>query len=229
MVKGIVCTLGPSCYNLIGDLKNSGVAIFRINGSFGIPYIRIIDELKEKNIPILVDLPGSRTKNKHMYVTDEDLIQFAINNKLDYVGLSYVKNAEEVRKLKDVLNPFNIKVIAKIENKEGFENRMEIIKEADKILIDRGDLGTSIGFENVPRHQIEILKSCNMLNKEVIVATEMMMSTLNSTKPNCADVSDVYFAVHHGADYVMLSEETAIGKNPLETVKIMKKIIDTLQ
>lgn len=223
--RGIVCTLGPASWNHIKELKAHGMSIARINGSFGIPYKGAIKELKDNNIPIIVDIPGTRIKEKVDYITDEDLINFSIENKVDYVGISYVRNAQEVIEMKNRLNPHGIKIIAKIETKESLENREEIIKVADAILIDRGDLGTAIGFEKVPKSQILVLADCNKYNKPVIVATEMMMSTINSTKPSCADVSDVYFALHHGANYVMLSEETALGKEHISTVKIMSKII----
>jgi len=227
--KGIVCTLGPASWNLMKDLKDAGMSIARINGSFGIPYKKAIEELRQLGVKILVDIPGNRKKTKFSYIQDDDLINFAIENKMDYVGVSYVSNANEIKDIRKTLNGNHLKIVAKIETKEGFENREEIIKEADKILIDRGDLGTSIGFEKVPYCQVEILKDCVRLNTPVIVATEMMMSTIEKTKPNCADVSDVYFAASHGANYVMLSEETAIGKNPIDTVKIMRKILDEIK
>jgi len=223
--RGVVCTLGPSSWNHIKELMDHGMKIARINGSYGIPYKGAIKELKDYGIPILVDIPGTRIKKKIDYIEDEDLINFSIEHKVNYVGISYVKNAQEVINLKNRLNQHGIKVIAKIETKEALENREEIIKAADGILIDRGDLGTAIGYEKVPKGQISILEDCKKYDKPVIVATEMMMSTINSNKPSCADVSDVYFALHHGADYVMLSEETALGKNPLETLKIVGRII----
>ena len=223
--RGVVCTLGPASWNYIKELRDYGMSIARINGSFGIPYKGAIKELRDYNIPILVDIPGTRLKKKIDYVNDNDLINFSIENKVDYIGISYVKNAQEVIDIKDKLNLYRIKIIAKIETKEGLENREEIIKAADLIMIDRGDLGNSIGYEKVPKSQILILTDCQKYDKPVIVATEMMMSTINSTKPSCADVSDVYFALYYGADYIMLSEETALGKNPLQPVEVVSKII----
>ena len=154
------------------------------------------------------------------------MINYSIENKVSYVGLSYIKNAKEVIDLEERLSSHGIKVIAKIETKESLKEREEIIKVADIIMIDRGDLGTAIGYEKVPKNQILILEDCKKYDKPTIIATEMMMSTINSSKPSCADVSDVYFALHYGANYIMLSEETALGKDPLSTIKIVKKKIN---
>ncbi len=224
--KGVVCTLGPASWNMIRELREAGMTLARINGAFGLPYKGAIRELKDIGVQILVDVPGERKKDKLGYVTDDELIQFAIDNRLDYIGLSYVKNAEDIKKVREKLGGSNVRIIAKIENGEAVQNREEIIKESDKVLIDRGDLGTDIGFEKVPRVQSLIIESAKMLGKDVIVATEMLMSTLKSTKPNCADVTDVYLAASQGADFIMLSEETALGKNPVDTVKITRRILD---
>tara|TARA_B100002003_G_C14056667_1_gene508809 strand:- start:101 stop:811 length:711 start_codon:yes stop_codon:yes gene_type:complete len=229
MKRGIVCTLGPASWNYIKELRDNGMSIARINGSFGYPYKGAILELKDLEVPVLVDIPGNRKKHRIAYVTDEELINFTNKYNLDYVGLSYVINAEEIREFKQKLNGERIKVVAKIENEEGYNNREEIIKEADIIMIDRGDLTTSIGFEKVPFAQMEIVMDCNRLNKEIIVATELMMSTLKEKSPNCADVSNIYFALYHGANYVTLSEETAIGKYPIESIASVNKIIKELE
>lgn len=225
MKRGIICTLGPASWNYIKELKDNGMSIARINGSFGYPYKGAIMELQKLGVPVLVDIPGDRVKHRITYVTDKELINFVKKYDLDFVGLSYVNDAEEIRKFREKLDGKRIKVIAKIETEEGYKNREEIIKEGDMIMIDRGDLTMSIGFEKVPFAQMKVVEDCNRLGKEVIVATELMMSTSKEKSPNCADASNIYFALYHGANYVTLSEETAIGKCPVNFTINMNKII----
>lgn len=227
--RGIVCTFGPSSLNYIKEFKDNGMSIARINGAFGLPYNGFIRELKDYGIKTLLDLPGERSKSRHLYTKDSDLIEFAKKNKLDYVSISYVKNPNQVRELRELVGHYGIKIVGKIETKEAVENQEnleEIIKESDMVMIDRGDLSKAIGFEKVPRYQILVTELCNKINKEVIIATGNMMSKIDSEQESCGDVANVYFALLNGANYIMLSEETAIGKYPIETVRIVKKIID---
>ena len=221
----IVCTVGPKTIPHLKDIVAKGVGLFRLNGSFGIPDIAY---LRKFSHPILLDIPGRRKKGVSHNLTDEELVDLAIKREIDYIGMSYVRNAEEVKRMRDYIKEKggNTKIVAKIETKEAVENVKEIIDASDMVLIDRGDLGTDIGFEKVPHYQKEIIRQCNEKGKKVIVATEMMMSTIKSDKPNCADVSDVYHAVQSGSDFVMLSEETAQGDEPVKTIEIMRKIID---
>ena len=139
MKRGIICTLGPASWNYIKELKDNGMSIARINGSFGYPYKGAIMELQKLGVPVLVDIPGDRVKHRITYVTDKELINFVKKYDLDFVGLSYVNDAEEIRKFREKLDGKRIKVIAKIETEEGYKNREEIIKEGDMIMIDRGD------------------------------------------------------------------------------------------
>jgi len=231
MAVGIVATISPRTIHLIDKLIEHGVSIWRLNGSFRIP--KNLDKLKKTKIPILLDIPGNRKKKTTRTKTDEELIEFALENTLDYIGLSYVtckddvtkcrKKIDDIRASKNMLN--DLKIIAKIETKEALMNLEEIIPVSDMLLIDRGDLGTAIGWEKVPAHQKIVLYYANLHKIKCIVATEMMMSTIVNEKPSVADVSDVFYALIDGADYVMLSEETAINPNAVRSVQMMKKII----
>ena len=232
MVIGIVATISPRTMHLAEQLAENGVKLWRFNGSFRIP--KNIDRLKKTGIPILLDIPGDRKKKMTRTKSDEELVQFALENELNYIGLSYVTCKEDVTKWREYVqeirkknNRYNeLKIIAKIETKEALLNLEEIIEVSDMLLIDRGDLGTDIGWEKVPAHQKIILYYANEHKIKCIVATEMMMSTINNEKPNVADVSDVFNALIEGADYVMLSEETAMNPNALRSVVLMNKIID---
>ena len=155
---------------------------------------------------------------------DLEVISKLNEMKVDYIGLSYVRSAKDVANVKKLTNG-NIKIISKIETKDAITNLDEIINESDMIMIDRGDLASEMGFEQIPYLQNKIIKRCKTLNKQVIVATEMLLSMLDKPTPSKAEVTDVSNAAFQGADALMLSEETAIGKYPVETVQVMKKII----
>lgn len=221
----IVCTIGPASLDKIKELQEQGMALVRFNGAFQ-PFST---ELRNKiPVPVLLDIPGKREKKRTSQFSDEELILLAVHNRVDYIGVSYVRTPEDVLSIVRLLHGAPVKIVAKIETKEAYENMDTIISmpEVSMLLIDRGDLGTAIGPEKVPHAQKKIIERCKHFNKPVIVATEMLMSTLKKEKPNCADVNDVYTAVTQGADFVMLSEETALGDDPLRPVKIMRGIID---
>jgi pyruvate kinase len=117
------------------------------------------------------------------------------------------------------------KIISKIENQEGLDHLDEIVEASDMVMIARGDLGTEIPLEDIPEIQMNVIKTCQLKNTPVIVATQMMASMVENPTPTRAEVSDVFLAVREGADYLMLSEETTIGHYPIQTVEIMQKII----
>ena len=221
----IVCTIGPSTFNILDQIKDINIGLIRINGSFLVPEI---SQVKKLGYPILVDIPGKRMKNKNQMLSDEELVEMAINNQVDYIGLSYLKSADEVNKMREYIQSRNssTKIVGKIETKDALDNADSIIRACDMVLIDRGDLGTAIGYEKVPFYQQLIIRKCNELNKKIIVATEMLMSTIKKEKPSCSDVTDIFFAVMSGCDYVMLSEESAIGENPVNSLRVMSKIIE---
>ena len=221
---GIVCTISNKTVRHLKKMKDLGMSIIRINGAYDIPDIR---KLRGVGVPILIDLPGKRKKERQNHMSDRDLLDFAIENRLDYVGLSYIDSGREVDSVRKYIETKNgnTKIVGKVETMKAIINPIPIVRASDIVLIDRGDLGTDIGFEKVPYYQQRIIRLCNQLNKKIIVATEMLMSVINNRKPNCADVNDVFTAVIQGADFLMLSEETAVGNDPINAVRNMAKII----
>lgn len=162
-------------------------------------------------------------------LTEKDLadLQFMIEHKVDWVALSFVRKPEDIIGLKSRLKDADCKakVIAKIEMPEALKNLRDIIVESDGVMIARGDLGVELPIEEVPLIQKDIIKKCLHRAKPVIVATQMMESMIDRTKPNRSEITDVANAVLEGADAVMLSGETATGKYPRLVVETMTKII----
>jgi pyruvate kinase len=158
---------------------------------------------------------------------DKADFEFIMGQNLDWLALSFVRKAQDIIELKKLIKGHNskIKVIAKIEMPEALKNIRDIIIESDAIMIARGDLGVEVPIEQVPVIQKDIIRKCMHRAKPVIVATQMMESMLDRTKPNRSEVSDVANAVLEGADAVMLSGETATGNYPTLVVETMSKII----
>ncbi|MFO7711226.1 MAG: pyruvate kinase, partial [Candidatus Woesearchaeota archaeon] len=157
---------------------------------------------------------------------DKEDIRFGISKGLDFVAASYVRNAEDIRELRSILESAESRmgIIAKIEHCNSVRNIGEIIELADGIMVARGDLGVEMDLEKVPSIQRKITKECNLIGKPVIVATQMLESMTHSPRPTRAEVSDVSHAILQGADAIMLSGETAQGKHPVEAVQTMARI-----
>lgn len=174
-----------------------------------------------------VNLPDSTLSMPSLTEKDKADFDFIMTQNLDWLALSFVRKAEDIIALKKMITENNskIKVIAKIEMPEALKNIRDIIVESDGIMIARGDLGVEVPIEKVPIIQKDIIKKCMHRAKPVIVATQMMESMLDRTKPNRSEVSDVANAVFEGADAVMLSAETATGAYPLLVVQTMTNII----
>ncbi|MBS3907095.1 MAG: pyruvate kinase [Syntrophaceae bacterium] len=155
----------------------------------------------------------------------EDLL-FGIRNGVDMVSLSYVKDAGDIEGVKRFLkkNSALLPVIAKIERKEALEKIDEILLSSDGIMVARGDLGVETPIEKVPNVQKMLIRKANLLGKPVITATQMLRSMVDQNRPTRAEATDVVNAIYDGTDAVMLSEETAIGRFPVETVQMMAKI-----
>jgi pyruvate kinase len=178
----------------------------------------IIKNFKSIHIPGLeVDFDNLTTKDKHD-------IQIAKKLNCNWIALSYVKNSKIIRQTRKLI-PQDIGIIAKIENKSAIKNIKDIINTSDAIMVARGDLAVEIGANEVPHVQLDIVKKCSELGKPVIIATQMLESMIESNKPTRAEINDVGTAVFQGADVVMLSAETAVGKYPLQAVQAMKKTI----
>ena len=244
----IIATIGPASEKkeILTEMIKHHMDMARLNFSWGtyewhIEVIKNIrDVAKENNIsiPIMQDLSGPREqdgKNHHFggkdgekIITEKDVadLSFGIEQKVEYVALSFVGQADDVIELKKLISEKggNQKVIAKIERKLAIKNLSEIIKESDGIMVARGDLGNEFPLEEIPFIQHHIIEECKKAGKMVIVATQMLLSMVDSTTPTRAEVSDIAFAVLDGADGVMLSEESAQGKYPVEAVTMMEKI-----
>lgn len=195
-------------------------------------------EKTESDIKCIVVMGGFLTSHKGINVpegtilassfTEKDAkdLLFGIKIGVDMVSLSYVKRASDIQKVKDFLKAenTNIPIIAKIERKEALENIDEILSVSDGIMVARGDLGVETPLEKVPNVQKMLIKKANILGKPVITATQMLRSMVENIQPTRAEVTDVVNAIYDGTDAVMLSEETASGKFPVEAVKMMDKI-----
>jgi pyruvate kinase len=174
-----------------------------------------------------MNLPGMKLSTPA--VTEKDFLdlEFALQHRVDYIALSFVRSAEDIKHLRNWLEERNayIPIIAKIEKKEGVDNFDEILEASDGIMVARGDLGVEMKPQQVPIIQKTIIKKCNAVGKLVITATQMLESMINNPIPTRAEASDVANAVLDGTDTVMLSAETSVGKYPTETVKIMNDIV----
>lgn len=174
-----------------------------------------------------VNLPGISTSLPGVTERDVKHIRFGVEENVDMIAMSFVRKAEDVLQVRQLLedaNASHISIISKIENEEGVENLDAIIEVSDGIMVARGDLGVEIPAEDVPMIQRTMIQKCNAAGKPVIVATQMLDSMQVNPRPTRAEVSDVANAVLQGADAIMLSGETAAGKYPLESVKMMAQI-----
>ena len=176
-----------------------------------------------------INLPGIHYHLPALTEDDKESLVFAIKEWFEYIALSFTRTADDVQKTRDFLEANGgekIKIIAKIENQEGIDNIDDIIDISDMVMIARWDLWTELSVETIPAHQMHIIKSCKIKNTPVIVATQMLESMIENPIPTRAEVSDIFYAVREGADYVMLSWETAVGKFPIECIKVMNKVIN---
>ena len=221
--------------NLAKDVK-LGERIFLDDGKMEVKVIEILNEIE---IKISVTLGGMLSPKKGVNLpdsaltmpslTDKDIadLEYILQKDLDWVALSFVRSTDDVRALRALIKKTDskIKIISKIEMPEALKNIRDIIIESDGIMVARGDLGVEVPVEQVPLIQKEIIRKCMHRAKPVIVATQMMESMMERTKPNRSEVTDVSNAVLDGADAVMLSGETAMGAYPTLVVETMSKII----
>jgi pyruvate kinase len=222
------------------------LGVIRMNFSWGtvdehaehILTVRTIEKERDIKIPIIQDLPGPRVQKigSHTYnhdsegaITEHDieLIKFGVKHAVDYIAVSFVSSPKDILKCREIIKENNgeQKVIAKIERAVALEHLDEIIQAADAVMVARGDLGNDIPIEKVPFVQSNIISRCKKVGKSVIVATQMMLSMTSNEEPTRAEVTDVAEAILEGADCVMLSEESASGKHPVEAVAIMERIV----
>ena len=177
---------------------------------------------KSVNVPgVHIDLPALTEKDKVN-------IKLAIEEDIDFIAHSFVRNKEDVKAVQDILDEYGseIKIISKIENQEGVDNIDEIIEASYGIMVARGDLGIEVPIENIPGIQRRIIRKCVIANKPVIVATQMLHTMIQNPRPTRAEVTDIANAIYYRTDALMLSGETASGKYPIEAVKMMSSIAE---
>ena len=221
--------------NLYSDVK-LGNCIMIDDGKIE---VRVVEISPNHDVKVVVVMGGVLSSKKGINLpetkislpalTEKDLIdlEFIIEQNVDWIALSFVREVRDITSLKNILKERNskAKVIAKIEKPEAIANLRDIIIESDGIMIARGDLGVELPVEKVPLIQKEIIRKCMHRAKPVIVATQMMESMIDRIKPNRSEISDVANAVLEGADALMLSAETATGNHPTLVIETMCKII----
>jgi pyruvate kinase len=241
-----VATIGPATKDkkMIKELIEHQMDVVRLNFSWGTydehrEYIKNVREIAKeegKSIPIIQDLSGPRIQEEHGHefqkgaeevVTEKDLrdLKFGLEQGVDYVAMSFVGSKNDVLKLREEMKKLGkvVPIISKIERKIALENIDEIIEVTDAIMVARGDLGNEVPLEEIPFIEKDIIAKCKIAKKPVIVATQMMLSMIENLSPTRAEVTDIAYAIINGADAVMLSEESANGKHPLEAVEMMER------
>ncbi len=178
-----------------------------------------------------INLPGVFVKLPCLTEKDEADLRAGVKAGIDFVALSFVRQGSDIKQLRSFLDELGsqAKIIAKIEDQAGVRNMQEIIAEADGIMVARGDLGIEIDYHRLPLVQTEMIAACRDAGKPVIVATHLLETMISSPMPTRAEISDVSNAIREQADAVMLSGETTIGKYPLESVQVMKNIIESIE
>lgn len=178
-----------------------------------------------------VNLPGVRVNLPGITEKDKRDILFAIEQEIDFIALSFVRDTKDIDELRELLGSKadKIKVIAKIEDQDGVNNLDSIVDSADGVMVARGDLGVEIPIEKLPRVQRRIIRSCAQRGKRSIVATHMLESMIENPIPTRAEVTDVANAVYEESDAIMLSGETTIGKHPIKCVEILDRIARSIE
>lgn len=222
-------------YKDIYNLLQKGSLVYIADGTIELK----VESIEQNNINCKVSIGGEVDTRKNINIPganinlpaisqdDEKDIELGIENGIDFIAQSFVKTAEDVVNLRELLkskNSDHIHIIAKIESLQALENIDEIIKVSDGIMIARGDLGVQIPIENIPNAQKSIIKKCNIAGKPVITATQMLESMTKNPRPTRAEATDVANAILDGTDAIMLSGETASGKYPLRAIEVMDKI-----
>ena len=182
-------------------------------------------EIKDKKS---INVPGVNMHLESLSDKDRKFIQFAMDNKLDFIAHSFVRNKQDVMEIQQILDEqhSNIKIIAKIENQEGVNHIDEILDHVYGMMVARGDLAIEIDAEKIPLIQRYIVNKCIESKKPVIIATQMLHTMIDHPRPTRAEVSDIANAVFSGTDAIMLSGETAYGDYPLEAVKVMSRVAE---
>ncbi|MFZ7127632.1 MAG: pyruvate kinase [Desulfobacterales bacterium] len=235
-VQNLVGTAGqiPVEYKRLPESVNPGSLIFLNDGFIQLQVEKVSrDKVYCRTLiggPLLsykgLNLPGVKISADAVSDKDLEFVAFALQEGIDAFGVSFVETADDIRKVKSFAQKDgqSVHVIAKIERAEAIVNFDEIVTAADAIMIARGDLGVQIPLEEVPAVQKKLIHKANLLGRPVITATQMLLSMTENIRPTRAEVSDVANAILDGTDAVMLSEETAIGRHPVEAVEMLAKI-----
>ena len=220
-----------------GELSNiRGARFIYIDDGNIVLKIKNIEKMKIKTEVIVggllkehkgINIPGARLKFPSMSEKDKRDLSFGIEQGIDYIAQSFVRNKKDILEVKERVKDTlpGCLVIAKIENRDGIRNIDEIIDSSDGIMIARGDMGVSVPIYEIPIIQKDIIKKCNRKKKFVITATQMLEHMVENIRPTRAEVTDVANAIIDGTDFIMLSAETAVGRYPVESVKMMNDII----
>jgi pyruvate kinase len=222
--------------NTLTDIEN-GICIFIDDGNL---VLKVLSSKKEELITEVqnnyilkmnkgINIPEAKLNFPLLEEKDRDHMMFALKYGVDFIANSFVRNADDMKPLIDILKTRNnttCKLIAKIEDKAGIDNLMDIIKKCSGIMVARGDLGISIPLWTLPMVQKYIIAQCKAHNIFTITATQMLESMIKNPIPTRAEVNDIANAVLDGTSYVMLSAETSIGAYPDKAVKIMKNVIE---
>ncbi len=221
--EGIIDLLDPDDKILIDDGFYTFVVLKKENGGVIAKSTRNGTIKNRKGL----NLPSKKLKLPSLIEDDLKKLELAAKREIDYIALSFTRTAEDIEILKKEMKKRDISahIIAKIENSSALQNLDEIIETADGIMVARGDLGVETPLEGIPYWQKEIIQRCRERKTPVIVATQMLQSMTENPLPTRAEVTDVANAIFNGTDSVMLSNETAMGKYPVESLKSMQRII----
>ena len=233
----VIATLGLNTDSILEDIITSSVDAVLIDTYYGseeenVERMKRVKELREKlnkNTAIIYDIDHIYAQSKYKLIKiDENNVDFACANDVDFIACPFVSNLDEIKKVKDILeknNKKDIGLIVKVDCKEAYDNIDEIISFADSIMINRDELGVEVPYQDLPNVQKEIIRKANDNTKEVILTTQMLHSMIYNPRPTRAEVSDVANAIIDGVDAVMLIEETAIGNYPKEALETIDRII----
>ena len=233
----VIATWGLNTDSILEDIITSSVDAVLIDTYYGseeenVERIKRVKELREKsnkNTAIIYDIDHIYAQSKYKLIKiDENNVDFACANDVDFIACPFVSNLDEIKKVKDILeknNKKDIGLIVKVDCKEAYDNIDEIISFADSIMINRDELGVEVPYQDLPNVQKEIIRKANDNTKEVILTTQMLHSMIYNPRPTRAEVSDVANAIIDGVDAVMLIEETAIGNYPKEALETIDRII----
>ena len=236
----IIATLGDATDKVLRKIVEGAADAVLIDSYYGnneqnverIERVKTLREEVGRDLAIIYDVDHIYAKNKYKLIRiDEENVDFACANDVDFVACPFVGNLEEITKVKELVKSHgkNIGIIVKIDCKDGYDNLDDILEISDAIMINRDELGVDISYEDLPGIQKEIVRRANEAAKVVILTTQMLYSMVYNPRPTRAEVSDVANAIFDGVDAVMLTEETAIGDYPCEALETVDRIIRTVE